>query len=155
MGLKPWHFMEPSHCAVGTGAGVPIRTDTMDWEVELAAVIGRTARNVSVADALNYVAGYTVANDLSARGLTAPAPSRAKLTFQVRLDWAEGVRAPARWGPGLFRLATFQTRRILRLKLTVNGQLRQDSSTSMMIFSMRNRSPISRAVWSFVLAMSS
>jgi 2-keto-4-pentenoate hydratase/2-oxohepta-3-ene-1,7-dioic acid hydratase in catechol pathway len=48
VGLKPWHFMKPSHCAVGTGAGVPIRTDTMDWEVELAAVIGRNrAKRVS------------------------------------------------------------------------------------------------------------
>jgi 2-keto-4-pentenoate hydratase/2-oxohepta-3-ene-1,7-dioic acid hydratase in catechol pathway len=45
------------------------RSKKIDWEIELALIIGKTARNVSEADALDYVAGYIVANDLSARDL--------------------------------------------------------------------------------------
>jgi 2-keto-4-pentenoate hydratase/2-oxohepta-3-ene-1,7-dioic acid hydratase in catechol pathway len=136
VGLKPWHFMKPSHCAVGTGAGVPIRTDTMDWEVELAAVIGRTARNVSVSDALNYVAGYTVANDLSARGLTVR-PHLAP-TSPFKYDWIgqKVFEGSCPLGPWIVPARDIPNPQNLRLKLTVNGQLRQDSSTSMMIFSI-------------------
>ena len=63
-------FMKPPRNAVvGPGATVrmPIGTKAFDWEIELAAVIGKTARNVSLQDALSHVAAYTVAIDFSAR----------------------------------------------------------------------------------------
>ena len=136
IGLKPWHFIKPSHCAVGTEAGVPIRTDTMDWEVELAAVIGRTTRNVSVADALNCVVAYTVANDLSARGLTARPHLAPNSPFKY--DWVgqKVFEGSCPLGPWLVPARDIPNPQNLRLKLNVNGQLRQDSSTSAMIFSI-------------------
>src|ERR1700693_936866 len=72
VGLKPWHFIKASRTIAGPGKTValPTYSKMVDWEAELTAVIGRPARNVSVETALDYVAGYTVANDLSARDLT-------------------------------------------------------------------------------------
>src|SRR5438445_13755608 len=70
LGEKPWHFVKTSRSSVvGPGAAVklPAYSQKVDWEVELAAVIGRTAKNVPVEKALGCVAGYTIANDLSAR----------------------------------------------------------------------------------------
>ena len=62
-------FKPPRNAVVGPGATVvmPRGTKKYDWEIELAAVIGKTARNVSVETALSHVAGYTVAIDFSAR----------------------------------------------------------------------------------------
>src|SRR3984957_16769618 len=70
-GLKPWHFIKVSHAVAAGGDTIDITSasKTMDWEVELAAVIGRPAKNVSIERALDYVAGYTIANDLSARDM--------------------------------------------------------------------------------------
>src|SRR5712691_11423828 len=68
-GLKAWHFIKASRAITDPGASVKISgiSDKVDWEVELAAVIGRAAKNVPQEKALSYVAGYTAANDLSAR----------------------------------------------------------------------------------------
>src|SRR2546422_394622 len=69
-GEKPWHFVKTSKSSVvGPGAKVklPAFSKAVDWEVELAAVIGKRAKDVSVDKALDCVAGYTIANDLSAR----------------------------------------------------------------------------------------
>jgi 2-keto-4-pentenoate hydratase/2-oxohepta-3-ene-1,7-dioic acid hydratase in catechol pathway len=63
LGEKPWHFIKTSRSSVvGPGAVVklPAFSRAVDWEVELAAVIGRPARSVSIDKALNYVAGYTI-----------------------------------------------------------------------------------------------
>ena len=53
--------------AHGRDIVIPTGTDMLDWEVELCAVVGRRAKGVSVADAMDYIAGYTVMNDVSAR----------------------------------------------------------------------------------------
>ncbi len=65
----PRIFMKPASSVVGPGAVVkiPRHVKKPDWEVELAVVIGKTARDVSEGTALDYVAGYTVLNDVSAR----------------------------------------------------------------------------------------
>src|SRR5262245_6035760 len=70
-GLKAWHFLKAARALADPGATVKISgvSDQVDWEVELAAVIGRPAKNVSQEKALDYVAGYTAANALSARDL--------------------------------------------------------------------------------------
>ncbi len=69
LGLKAWHFLKASRAIADPGATVKISgyAKNMDWEIELAAVIGRPAKDVPQDKALSYVAGYTVANDLSAR----------------------------------------------------------------------------------------
>jgi 2-keto-4-pentenoate hydratase/2-oxohepta-3-ene-1,7-dioic acid hydratase in catechol pathway len=79
-------FKPPRNAVVGQGATVrkPIGTKKMDWEIELVTVIGTCARNVSVADALSHVAGYTVAIDISARDFNS-----VPETF-YGLDWVAG-----------------------------------------------------------------
>src|SRR5947209_1682856 len=70
LGEKPWHFIKTSRASVvgpGVKVKIPAYCRMMDWEVELAAVIGRAAKDVPVEKALDYIAGYTVADDLSAR----------------------------------------------------------------------------------------
>src|SRR5262245_5913045 len=72
LGLNPWHFIKATHCLAAPDSTVklPAYSKMVDWEAELTAVIGRPARNVAIANALNHVAGYTIANDLSARDFT-------------------------------------------------------------------------------------
>jgi len=80
-------FMKPPRNAVvgeGTTVHMPIGTQAFDWEIELALVIGKTARNIPVEGALDYVAAYTVAIDFSARD-----HNRAPETF-YKLDWVAG-----------------------------------------------------------------
>ena len=86
-GLKPWHFIKVSHAvaAIGDTIDISSASKTMDWEIELAAVIGRPAKNVSIEKALDYVAGYTICNDLSARDMgRRPALSD---TSPFKADW--------------------------------------------------------------------
>src|SRR5688572_25809494 len=66
----PYFFQKPpttSIIAAGESVVIPKEVNQPDWESELVAIIGRTARNVSVDQAMDYVAGYTVLNDISAR----------------------------------------------------------------------------------------
>lgn len=69
IGLKPWHFVKASSSVAppGVRARIPSYSKMMDWEGELVVVIGRRAKDVPIAEALDCVAGYTIANDLSAR----------------------------------------------------------------------------------------
>ena len=87
MGLKPWHFIKTSRTVVETQSTIPLPaySKMVDWEAELAVVIGRPAKNVPVDKALDYVAGYTIANDLSARDFaTRPQISP---TSPFKYDW--------------------------------------------------------------------
>ncbi|MDE2334957.1 MAG: fumarylacetoacetate hydrolase family protein [Rhodospirillales bacterium] len=128
-------FMKPPRNAVvGGGATVrkPLDTKAMDWEVELAAVIGRTARAVSAEEALAHVAAYTVAIDFSARDL-----NRAPDTF-YKLDWVAGKAHDTccPMGPRLVPAAAIGDPQDLALRLSVNGAVKQDARTSGMIFSI-------------------
>jgi 2-keto-4-pentenoate hydratase/2-oxohepta-3-ene-1,7-dioic acid hydratase in catechol pathway len=99
----------------------------VDYEVELAVVIGKTTKDVSVADALDYVLGYTVANDVSAR------------------RW-QGGRGSGQWvrgksfdtfcplGPELVTTDELADPQNLRLTCVLNGHVMQDANTSDMIF---------------------
>ncbi|MEN9709385.1 MAG: hypothetical protein RIQ68_1793, partial [Pseudomonadota bacterium] len=72
LGQRSWHFLKSSRSAIGPYADIPFpeHVKKLDWEAELGVVIGRPCRNVSEDKALDYVAGYLVANDLSARDLS-------------------------------------------------------------------------------------
>lgn len=124
----------PRNAVVGSGATVrkPLDTNAMDWEVELAAVIGRTARAVSAEHALAHVAAYTVAIDFSARDL-----NRAPETF-YKLDWVAGKAHDTccPMGPRLVPASAIGDPQDLALKLSVNGAVKQDARTSGMIFSI-------------------
>jgi 2-keto-4-pentenoate hydratase/2-oxohepta-3-ene-1,7-dioic acid hydratase in catechol pathway len=135
-------FMKPPRNAVvGPGPTVlmPRGTKAFDWEIELAVVIGRTARHVSPEDALGHVAGYTVALDLSARDF-----NRAPEQF-YKLDWVAGKANDTccPLGPWIVPASTFPDPQKARLRLSVNGELKQDGDAGQMIFSVAEQ--ISRA----------
>ena len=128
-------FMKPPRNAiVGPGATVhmPIATQAFDWEVELAVVIGKTARNASAETALSHVAAYTVAIDFSARD-----HNRAPETF-YKLDWVAGKAndtcCPI--GPRLVLADAIANPQDIGLKLSVNGQSKQDGRSTDMIFTI-------------------
>jgi len=128
-------FMKPPRNAVvgeGKTVHMPINTQAFDWEVELALVIGKTARNVSVEQALSHVAAYTVAIDFSARD-----HNRAPETF-YKLDWVAGkghdTCCPI--GPRLIPAHQFGDPQQAALKLAVNGALKQNGHAKDMIFSV-------------------
>lgn len=115
------------------GQGVPITwrtsiTTQVDWEAELAVVIGKHAKDVSEEDALNYVYGYSVANDVSARDL------------QLRIDsqWTRGKSLDTfcPLGPFIVTRDEIADPQNLNIKTTVNGKTMQDSNTKHMIFSV-------------------
>ncbi len=108
---------------------IPKNSRKTDWEVELGIVIGRTALHVSEKDALDYVAGYCVVNDVSER------------EFQIELggQWVKGKSSPTfgPTGPYLVTADEVPDPQMLQVSLSVNGDVQQNSNTSDMIFSVR------------------
>jgi 2-keto-4-pentenoate hydratase/2-oxohepta-3-ene-1,7-dioic acid hydratase in catechol pathway len=138
LGLKAWHFMKAPRAIADPGARVKISgyCEQMDWEVELAAVIGRAAKDVPQDKALTYVAGYTIANDLSARdrGRRANMPDASPFKW----DWTKHKTfdGSCPLGPWIVPASDIGDPQKLGLKLWVNGVLKQDSNTSEMIFTL-------------------
>jgi 2-keto-4-pentenoate hydratase/2-oxohepta-3-ene-1,7-dioic acid hydratase in catechol pathway len=138
VGLKPWHFIKASRTLADPGKTValPTYSKMVDWEAELTAVIGRPARNVPVETALTYVAGYTVANDLSARDLTkrTPVPDSSPFKF----DWLgqKNFDDACPLGPWIVPAEDISDPQNLAIKLWVNETIKQDSHTAKMIFSL-------------------
>jgi acylpyruvate hydrolase len=114
------------------GPGEPIRlpgaSGEVDFEAEMAFVIGRRARNVSAEDALAYVAGYTTLNDVSARDLQ----------FETS-QWLRGKTPDtfAPTGPYLVTRDEVPDPQNLDVKLWLNGELMQDSNTCQQIFTVK------------------
>ena len=138
LGEKPWHFVKSSRSAVvGPGARVklPVYSQMVDWEVELAAVIGRPARDVMVEKALDYVAGYTIADDLSARDVMRRDKNPATSPFHY--DWLSQkcFDGACPLGPWIVPASDIPYPQNLALKLWVNDKVMQDSHTGKMIFS--------------------
>jgi 2-keto-4-pentenoate hydratase/2-oxohepta-3-ene-1,7-dioic acid hydratase in catechol pathway len=138
LGLSPWHFIKTARgSVVGPGANVtlPAYSQMVDWEVELAAVIGRPARNVTAERALQHVAGYTIANDLSARDVM----KRPHLPdgSPFKMDWLSQkcFDGSCPLGPFITPASAIPDPQALAMKLWVNDELMQDSHTSRMIFS--------------------
>ena len=104
-----------------------------DWELELAAVIGRPAFRVPEADALEHVAAYTIANDLTAR----EAVFRRDMP-EIGTDWLRAKNAPGftPLGPYLVPAALVGDTGDLRVTLKLNGEVMQDESTKDMIFNV-------------------
>ena len=133
-GHDPWFFMKPGSSVIGPGEPIvlPYPQAPVDWEVELCAVIGRRCRRADPAQALDYLAGLTVGNDVSLRQLDA---MRSTDTWDEFFAWQRGkwhdTFAPL--GPWLVTPDELSSQFPLRLTLTVNGQLRQDGSTAEMI----------------------
>jgi len=138
-GEKPWHFVKTSKSSVvGPGAKVklPAFSKAVDWEVELAAVIGKRAKDVSVDKALDCVAGYTIANDLSARDVMRREGNPPTSPFHY--DWVSQkcFDGACPLGPWIVPAAEIGDPQRLALKLWVGGELMQDSNTDKMIFTV-------------------
>ncbi len=138
VGLKPWHFIKASRTLADPGKTVmlPSYSKMVDWEIELAAAIGRPARNVAVERALDHVAGYTIANDLSARDLTkrAQVPDSSPFKF----DWLgqKNFDDACPLGPWIVPAEDIADPQNVAMKLWINDVIKQDSHTSKMIFSL-------------------
>jgi len=126
----PTGFLEAPSSVIGDGARVekPVFTKQLDYEIEIGIVIGREAKNVSVEDAFDYVAGITVFNDLSARDIQA----REHANKMVMLGKSFDGSCPL--GPYLVTLDELPRDLDLEMRLTVNGEVRQHSSTGHMRF---------------------
>lgn len=128
---RPLLFIKPTTTLAHPGDPIlhPTATQELDYECELAVVIGRTAKNVTEANALDHVLGYTCANDVSARD------------WQLRLDkqWARGKSFDTfcPLGPVLVTADVIPDPNRLRIRTRVNGETLQDSNTADMIFSVR------------------
>ena len=135
----PYVFMKPPLTTL-THPGDPVRIpavspDHVDWELELGIVIGKQCKDVSEADALNYVAGYTVVNDISDRKFK-PNPERAQREKDGFFDWLHG-----KWhdtfcpvGPCVLAADNQPDPQTLKMTLKVNGETEQDASTADMVF---------------------
>jgi len=138
----PLLFIKPRTCLSPPGATVrrSRMTDRLDYECELAIIIGQTATDVSEAEAMQYVGGFTIANDVSSRRLLhddrdpdAPRGEREKFFDWLVGKWQDG--SPP-LGPALVTPDEAGDGSGLRLTLDVNGERRQDGNTSQMIFSV-------------------
>lgn len=103
----------------------------IDWELELGVVIGRSAYRVSTAEALDYVAGYTIVNDLTARSLV-PRDDMAK----IGTDWFRAKNQPGFFptGPWLMPARFVPDPTALQMRLTLNGEIKQDATTGDLAF---------------------
>lgn len=137
----PYFFMKPpSTSLVGHEANVifPNMARKLDYEGELAIVIGTRAKNVPAERAYRYVAGYTIVNDVSERALASKEPPRAERERDKFFDWLVGkwfdTGAPC--GPWLVTKDEIEDPHTLRLRSRVNGETRQDANTREMVFSV-------------------
>ena len=125
-------FMKPATAIIGPGEFifVPPQCQKLDHEVELAVVIGRKGRYIPQEMAMEHVAGYTILNDISDREYVVNKnPDRGVNWFFIK---AQDTFAPL--GPYLVLKDEVKNPHRLRLRLWVNGRLRQDSQSEEMIF---------------------
>jgi 2-keto-4-pentenoate hydratase/2-oxohepta-3-ene-1,7-dioic acid hydratase in catechol pathway len=132
--VVPYHFLAPAGALGGHRAVVhrPRGCQQLDWEVELAAVIGSRASSIDVGQALDHVAGYSVANDFSLRDFA------LRPDLPLGVDWLRSkcYSGCLPMGPAIVPSAFVGDPQALRLSLSVNGEVMQDSTTALMVFSL-------------------
>ena len=137
--ITPRVFIKPGTAVIGTGDAIriPAVSDSVDYELEIAAVVGRSGREIPVERAEEHVAGYAVFNDVSARNLKIAA-GRTPREGDGFFDWLLG-----KWCDGFAAVGPYLVTRdeagdpgALEMALRVNGELRQHSSAGEMIFSI-------------------
>jgi len=130
--ITPYSFLKPPSTTLRghrKGVALPKTSHMIDWEAELAVIIGKHAKDVKKEDALTYVAGYTLLNDLSDREAVINSDG-------LGIDWvvhkAHDGFAPM--GPLVTPAQFIPDPQDLKIKLEVNNEIKQDSHTSKMIF---------------------
>jgi 2-keto-4-pentenoate hydratase/2-oxohepta-3-ene-1,7-dioic acid hydratase in catechol pathway len=130
---NPLLFIKASNTLNNPGCVIPMprRSTQIDFEGELVVIFGKDAKDVSKADALNYVFGYTIANDVTSRD------------WQRDKDLGGGQFARGKsfdgfcpLGPAIVTADEIPNPNQLRIKTTLNGQVMQDDSTASMIFDL-------------------
>ncbi|MCZ2080223.1 MAG: fumarylacetoacetate hydrolase family protein [Bryobacteraceae bacterium] len=139
--ITPQVFWKPPTTAINRPGGVvPIRPNNVfvDWEIELAVVIGRRTKNVQAEAAMESVFGYTILNDISERKFNASMEGRHLRQFDPFFDWLMGkwFDGHAPLGPEIVTVDEVPDPHNLGIRLSVNGELMQDSNTRHMIFSI-------------------
>lgn len=134
---KPYMFLKLANTVIGTGEAIrmPPETQMLDWEIELAAVIGKRCRRIGVNDALGVVAGYSIVNDVSARDLN------VRSDYPFKFDWFQGkchdTFAP--FGPWIVPAWQVPDPQAVKLKLDVNETTMQEDTTANMIWTVREQ----------------
>jgi 2-keto-4-pentenoate hydratase/2-oxohepta-3-ene-1,7-dioic acid hydratase in catechol pathway len=135
----PRPFLMPSTAATGTRTTIPwpAYSEQVDYEIELAVMMGRHARNIAPEDARSFIGGYLIANDISARSVTFSA-GRVPRPWDEFYDWLNG-----KWSDGFLPLGPWLVTpdeipdpQNLTMELKVNGETRQKANTSQMIFTV-------------------
>lgn len=135
--ITPRFFIKPNTAIVGTGdpIRIPVVSETVDYEIEIAAVIGTGGKEIPLDEAESHIAGYVVFNDISARHLKG-LEHRKTRHMDDFFDWLVGKWCDsfAVVGPYLVTRDEIPDPTHLEMSLTVNGVLRQHSSAGEMIF---------------------
>ena len=123
---EPILFNKSTGCIQGPNDSIikPINSEKLDYEVEVAMVIGKIARNVSEKEAPNYIFGYCMVNDISERSWQKDRGGQ----------WIKGKSIAGNCGPILVTKDEIKNINNINLSLSVNGNLRQNGNTSRMIF---------------------
>ncbi len=124
----PTGFLEAPSSVVPNGASVeiPVFTKQLDYEIEIGIIISKEAYQVSPENAMDYVAGYTIFNDLSARDIQAREHSNKVILM------GKSFKGSCPLGPWLVTPDELSDPHNLEMKLRVNGDVRQDANTSQM-----------------------
>lgn len=129
-GERPYaiYFSKRVNEAVPDGGIIPSHKelmDTLDYEVELAVIIGKTAKNVKKEEAFDYVFGYTIINDVSSRTLQ---------TQHKQWYFGKSLDGFVPMGPYIVTEDNFERPPVLSIRSYVNGELRQNATTDLLIF---------------------
>lgn len=125
----PVFFTKPPTAVVGPSQSIEVDariSAKMDYEVELGVVIGKAGRNISQAEAIDHIFGFTIINDISARDL--------QRRHGGQFLKGKGLDTSCPMGPEIVTLDELPNFDDLRISLTVNGEARQDGNTGSMIF---------------------
>lgn len=134
---KPYMFLKLRNTVLAPHGTIqmPPETSQLDWEIELAAVIGATCRRIPVERALDAVAGYSIVNDVSARDLN------VRTDYPFKFDWFQGkchdTFAP--FGPWIVPAWQIPDPQAVNMRLDVNGEPMQQDSTAHMIWTVREQ----------------
>ncbi|MGN6462779.1 MAG: fumarylacetoacetate hydrolase family protein [Pseudolabrys sp.] len=134
---KPYMFLKLRNAVIGQGDDIlmPPETSQLDWEIELAAVIGKGGRRIPLDKALDHVAGYSIVNDISARDLN------MRDDYPFKFDWFQGkchdTFAP--FGPCIVPAWSIPDPQGVMMTLTVNKDEMQKDTTKNMIWTLREQ----------------
>lgn len=134
---EPYLFTKFRNSLIGPGDPVliPRMSNRVDWEAELAVIIGKTGKYIARQDAMEYVAGFAVANDISFRDFQfAPRMPDGKTTLGLNWVKGKGLDSSFPLGPWLVTTDEIEDPYRLEISLSVNGQVKQKSTTAQMVF---------------------